>query len=118
MKKEYEAIKDRLISDNRNLFEQKKEDYYRSVRLRNFWSWNYIEYETNEDKNKKLSIEEYLNKIRPYLKYIINYLEKSDTGKIQLTIGDNFISPKENDDKCVMHSRSDNIEIMINNKSG
>ena len=38
------------------------------------------------DKNKILTVEEYLNKIRPYLKGIINNLKKSDTQKIQLTI--------------------------------
>ena len=37
------------------------------------------------DKNKILTVEEYLNKIRPYLKGIINNLKKSDTWKIQLT---------------------------------
>ena len=31
------------------------------------------------DKNKILTVEEYLNKIRPYLKGIINNLKKSDT---------------------------------------
>ena len=31
----------------------------------------------------KLSIEECLNKIRPYLKDMINYPKKSDTWKIQ-----------------------------------
>ena len=34
----------------------------------------------------KVSVEEYLNKISPYLKDIINNLKKSDTWKIQLTI--------------------------------
>ena len=37
------------------------------------------------DKNKILTVKEYLNKIRPYLKGI-NNLKKSDTWKIQLTI--------------------------------
>ena len=37
-----------------------------------------------------LSVEEYLNKIRPYLKDIINNLKKSDTWKIQLTIANKF----------------------------
>ena len=39
----------------------------------------YIEYESNGDRNKTLSVEEYLNNIRPYLKDIINDLKKSDT---------------------------------------
>ena len=41
------------------------------MRESNFWSKNYIEYESNIDRNKKLSVEEFLNKIRPYLKDII-----------------------------------------------
>ena len=32
---------------------------------------------------KTLSVEEYLNKIRPYLKDIINNLKISDTWKVQ-----------------------------------
>ena len=38
------------------------------VRINNFWSNNYIEYESNGDNNKVLPVEEYLDKIRPYLK--------------------------------------------------
>ena len=81
MKKENEATKCRMVGDIRNLFGQKKEDYYRPVRVGNFWSRNYIEYESNNDKTKTLSIREYLNKIRPSLKDIINNLKKSDTWK-------------------------------------
>ena len=62
-------------------------------------------------------VEEYLNKIRPYLKNIINNLKKSDTWKIQLTIANNFISSIDNDEERVMHSKSDNIEIMINDEA-
>ena len=42
---------------------------------------NYIEYESNGDRNKTLSVEEYLDEIRPYLKDIINNLKNSDTCK-------------------------------------
>ena len=38
--------------------------------------------------NKTLTVEEYLNKVRSYLKDIMNNLKKSDTWKIQ------FISNK------------------------
>ena len=74
LKKENEAIKDRVKRDIRNLFEHEQEDYYKPVRVGNFWSNNYTEYESNSDRNKTLSIEEYLNKIRPYLKHFINDL--------------------------------------------
>ena len=72
---------------------------------------NYIEYKNNGDINKTLSVEEYCNKIRPYLKGIINNHEKFDTWKIQLT--NNFVTSKDNVKKHAMHSKSDNIETMI-----
>ena len=37
--------------------------------------------------------------------------------KIQLTIAINLTSSKDNDEDRVMHSKSDNIEIMINDKA-
>ena len=98
--KETKAIKDRILRDIKNLFghEKEEENYYKPVRVNNSWSNNYIEYESNVDRNKTLSVEEYLNKIRPYLKDIINNLKKSDTWKIQLTIANNFISSIDNDE--------------------
>ena len=102
----------------KNLFEDKeKENYSRTVRVINFRGNNYVEYESNGDKNKAISVEECLNKIRPYLIDIINNLKKSDTWKIQLTIANNFISSIDNDEERLMHSKSDNIEIMINDKA-
>ena len=38
----------------------KKKDYYQAKRVSNFWNDNYIEYGSNGDKNKNLSLEEYL----------------------------------------------------------
>ena len=78
---------------------------------------NYIEYESNGDKNKALSIEKHLNKIIPHLNDIINDLKKPDTWEIQLTTSINFISSKDTDEECVMHSKSNNIEIMVNYKA-
>ena len=92
-------------------------NYYKPVRLSNFWSNNYIEYESKGDRNKTLSVKIYLNKIRPYFKNIINNLKNSDTWKIQLTMAINFISFKDNGEERVMYSKSDNIQIMINDKA-
>ena len=61
------------------------------ARLSNLWSNNYIGYESNSDRNKAASVEEYLKKIRPYLNTIIN-LKTSDTWEIQLIIANNFVS--------------------------
>ena len=74
---------------------------------------NYIEYESESDRNKTISVEEYLNKIRPCLKESINILKKSDTWEIQLTIANNSISSIDNDEECLMQSKIDNIEVMI-----
>ena len=80
--KETKAIKDRVLRDTKNLFEyEEEENYYESVRVSNFWSNNCIEYDSNSDRNKIISVEKYLNKISPYLKDI-NNLKKSDTWKI------------------------------------
>ena len=64
-------------------------------------------------RNKNLSVKEYLNKIKPYLRDIITKLQKSEIWKIQLTIAINFNSSKDVDEKRVMHSKSDNIEFML-----
>ena len=59
----------------------------------------------------------YLDEIKPHLKDIINNLKNSDTWKIQLTIAINFICSKNTNEKCVIHSKSNNIEIMIYEKA-
>ena len=51
------------------------------------------------------------------MKDIIDNLKKSDMWKIQLTTTINFASLIDNDEEHVMNSKSDNIEIMINNEA-
>ena len=97
--------------------EKEDENYYKSVRANHFWSNNDIECKSNGDKNRILSVEEYLDKIRPYLRDIINDLKQSDTWKNQLTIANNCITSKDNDEEPVMHSKSDNIKIMISDEA-
>ena len=41
------------------------------MKVGNFWNNNYIKYESNGDKDKNLSVKEYLNETTHYLKYII-----------------------------------------------
>ena len=76
-------MKDKLMRDNKNFSEnEEEENHYKPVRGISFWNSSYIEYEDIGDRNKTLSVEEYLNKLRPYLKDIINNLKNSDTWKI------------------------------------
>ena len=120
LKKEIKGIKDIVLRSIKSLFENEKAegDYYKSVRVSNCWSNNYIEYKSNDDRNKTLSVKEYLDKIRPYLQDIINDLinnhKQSDTFKNRLTITVSLISSKyDNDEEHVIHSKSYKIEIMI-----
>ena len=119
LNKENKAIKDRILRDIRNVLENEEgESYYKLVRVSNFWIKTYIEYESNGNKNEVLSVEEYLNKIRLYLKDIINNLKKSNAWKFQLTMAINFLSSIDNDEGLLMHLKSDNKEIVINDGAG
>ena len=44
-------------------------------------------------------------------------LKKCDLWNVQITRANNFISSIDKDEELVMHSRSNNIEIMINDKT-
>ena len=114
------GIKSVVLRYIKNLFfeYEKEKENYKPKRGNNFWSNNYIECKSNGDINKILSVEEYLNRIRTYLKSIINNLKKSSVWKSQLTITINSFSPEDdNDEEHVMLSKSDNIEIMISDES-
>ena len=91
LEKENKVIKDKIISD---ILELENEDYCKQIRVGNLCSSNYIEYESNGDRDKNLSIEAYLNKIKQYLKDIIIDLQTSNSWKIQLTTAINFFVPK------------------------
>ena len=56
--KKKKVLKHRIIKDIKNLFEQQQEeDCYRPVRVGNFYSNNYIEYESNgQSENQRMPI--------------------------------------------------------------
>ena len=128
---DYDDIEYRGIRDVKNLFDLSiDEDYYKPIKTNDAFNSNYIEYESKGDKNKTLSIKEYLNMIRPYLRDIINdhktqgkwkvysgneVIDYKTQGelKIQLTMVINFISSKDSDKIYIMHAKSNNIEIMM-----
>ena len=105
IQKRQKIIKDKIIWYIRTLFE----DYYEPKRVSNFWNNNYIKYERNGDKNRNLSLDEYLPKIKPYLTNTIINSQNSDALKIHLTIVINFISAKDVEEEHIMHS--DNVNI-------
>ena len=72
-------IKNRITRNIRTLFKQG--DYYQPKRVSDFWKNIYIEHESNGDKNKNLSLDEYLKKIKTSLEEH-NNLQNSDVCKI------------------------------------
>ena len=48
---------------------------------------------------------------------IINNLKKPDTWKMQLKMAINFMSSNDTDKESLMHSKIDNLEIVINYKA-
>ena len=95
------------------LFESEEEDHYEPLRIGNALKNNYIVHGSSSDRNKTLSIEKYLNKIRPCLGSMINYYKKQGKWKIQSSIATNFLSSKDTNETCAVHSKSDNKEIKV-----
>ena len=63
----------KIIRDLRVLYEpEEEEDSYKPQKVKGTFDDEYIEFESNGDKGKSLSIEEYFNMIRPYLSGIID----------------------------------------------
>ena len=89
-------------------------DYCKPKIVKSAFDNNYIQYESKGDKDKILTIREYFDMIRPYLVDMIKDDKTESEWKIQLIAAINFISSKpDSDETHIMHTKSDNIEIMI-----
>ena len=88
-------------------------DYYKPILVKSGYNNNnYIQYESEGDEI--LTRKEYLALIEKYLRKLINYYKNKGEWKVQLTAEINFISLNPGSDETrIMHTRSDNIEIMI-----
>ena len=105
---EYKGIKD--IKDLFKLSIDK--DYYKPILVKSDYNGNYVQYESKGDKI--LTLIEYLSLIEKYLRELINYYKNKGEWKLQLIAEINFIFLKPGSDKTrIIHTRSDNIEIMI-----
>ena len=92
-KEHYDA--DEILRDTENLFDSDEEDYYKPIRIGNAFSSSYIEYKSNGDRDKTLSIKQYLDEIKPYLNDFIDGLKTKGEWKIKLTMAINFFSSKD-----------------------
>ena len=55
--------------------------------------------------------------IRPCLSDMINDHKSEGEWKIKLTMSINFMSSKDSEETCTMHTMSRNIEIIMGNKT-
>ena len=86
-------------------------DYYKPTLIKSGYNNNYIQCESNGDKI--LTLKEYLALIERYLRKLISYYKNEGEWKLQLTAEISFISLKPGSDETrVMHTKSDNEEIM------
>ena len=92
--------------------ELNEEDYYEPKEVKSAFDGNYILYESRGDKDAKLALYEYFDKIKPYLKDMINDYKSKGEWKIQITMRIIFISFIDKNETQVMHTKSDNVEIM------
>ena len=74
---------------------------------------SYMLYESKGGKDARLSIDEYFDIIRPYLKDMIDDYKAKGEWKIQLSMQIIFGSFTDANETREMHTKSDNITIMI-----
>ena len=55
------------------------DDYYRPILVKSYFDKNYKYYESRDDKDKKLSIKQYIDMIKPYLRDLINENKATET---------------------------------------
>ena len=110
---DYNDYKYKGIKDIKDLFKLSiDKDHYKPTLVKSGYNGNYAQYESKGDKI--LTLKEYLALIEKYLRELINYYKNKGEWNVQLIAEMNFISLKPGSDETrIMHTRSDNIEITI-----
>ena len=86
-------------------------DCYKPIIVKSAFKNNYVKYESNGDKDKILTPNEYLDMRRPYLVNMINDHKNKGKWKIQLTAIINFYSSElDSDETRTMYTKSINVE--------
>ena len=112
------------IRDIENLFDNDNvndNDYYKPILVKSSFKNNYKYYESRGDKDKKLSVKQYLYKIMPYLSDLINENKaienNSNEWKIQINMHVNFVSSNDTGEIRTIFVWSDNEEIRLGNET-
>ena len=114
------------IRDIENLFDNDNDndnddDYYKPILVQICVKNDYIYYESRGDKDKKVSVKQYLYKIIQYLRDLINdhkaIRNESKEWKIQINMHVNFISSNDTGEIRTIFVWSDNEEIRSGNET-
>ena len=97
---------------NKQKQELKNTDRYLKNLKKDLEKQHKYKYNTTHDKDSKLTLYEYFDIIRPYLKDMIDNHKARGEWKIQLIMRIIFVSFVDSNETHVMHTKSDNIEIM------
>ena len=84
-------------------------EHHKPILTRSSFEGNYVKYTSSGDFTS--SIDAYFEKINFYLSNLIYYYMLKGKWRIQLSMQVSFISPI-NEEADIMHSKSDNVEIM------
>ena len=110
------------IRDIENSFDaDNNDDYYKPILVKSSFNESYKYYKSRGDKDKKLSIEQYLDVIKPYLSDLINDHKAIETSsnewKIQINMHINFVSSNDTGEIRTVFVWSDNEEIRLGNET-
>ena len=87
-------------------------DYYEPKKVKSAFNGSYVLYESKGYNDSKLSIYEYFDIIRPYVRDMIDNHKAIGEWKIQLTMRIVLVSFIDANETYEMHTKSDNITIM------
>ena len=90
----------------------KDDVYYKPIEVKSSFKGNYVKYESNGDKDRSLSIIFYFSKVELFLYDLIDFYKTIGEWKIQLSMHVNFITDNNDDKGLILHTKSDNVEIM------
>ena len=102
-----QKYQDNITYDLDYLFNE--EDYYKPTQVERAFDGNFVLYESRGDKDAKLALCEYFDKIKPHLKDMIDDYKSKGEWKIQITMIIIFISFIDRNKTQVMHTESDNV---------
>ena len=118
LKKPEKIVSSLLLKGKRNIVfkprKKSKKDVYKPIKISGAFSDNFVEYQSNGNRDRSISIARYLNNIKEHLKKLIEDKKKSGEWKIQLIMKINYyISSRNFIESRDMYSKSDNFEIMM-----